>query len=326
MQAKFGLNWAKIAKFMGVPLLLMVGVPTILFAWVVSRRPDLTREIIKPPPASATNLERILARPRPIRLETLNTGIVALDKTVLLNPDHPEFANFTEDGSDLLVYAHLIRHPQHGDFLVDSGLDASFQNSTTGNVGGPGRLWMAVAGITFKQDSGQDIKTQLQRRRADPRAVYFTHLHLDHTTGLPDLPADLKLITGPGEGSDPFYMDSGHLDRFERLHELDFSSAVRLAPLGQAVDVFGDGSFWAIRTPGHTDGHLSYLVNSDRGAVLLTGDAIHFRWGFQHGVGGAGGTTERNAHAQTSANAIIEFANKYPDVTIFFGHQPPIGK
>ena len=324
MQPKFSSKWSKIAKFTGIPLLLLVGVPTILFAWVVSHRPDLAREILKTPPASATTLEQILARPRPIQLETLNTGIVALDKTVLLNPDHPEFKNFTEDGSDLLVYAHLIRHPEQGEFLVDSGLDASFKNSTTGNVDGPGRLWMSVAGITFLQKEGQDIKSQLKHRAANPRAVYFTHLHLDHTTGLPELPTDLDLITGPGEGSDPFYWDSGHLDRFEKLHELDFSNAINLDPLGPAVDVFGDGSFWAIQTPGHTDGHLSFLVNSDRGATLLTGDAIHFRWGFQHGVGGVGGNSERNARAQASADAIIAFAERYPKVTIFFGHQPPI--
>lgn len=324
MQAKTSALWPKIVKILGIFLLLLVGVPTIVFGWVVSRRPDLRREIIRPPVASATNLDQILARPRPIRLESLNTGIVALDKTVLLNHSHPEFAHYQEDGSDLLVYAHLLRHPEHGEFLVDSGLDASFQNDTTGNVTGPGRLWMRVAGIEFIQRPGQDVASQLAARGARPDAIYFTHLHLDHTTGLPGLPADTRLITGPGEGDDAFYMDSGHLDRFNVLHELDFSRAVELDPLGAAVDVFGDGSFWAIRTPGHTDGHLSFLVNSDRGAVLLTGDVLHFRWAYEHGVAGTGGTSARNAVSQTSADRILQFAQRYPKVTIFFGHQPPI--
>lgn len=43
-------------------------------------------------------------------------------------------------------------------------------------------------------------------------------------------------------------------------------------------DVFGDGSVIILRTPGHTPGHRSLLVNlKDHGPVLLSGDAAHFR-------------------------------------------------
>ena len=324
MQALSGSKIRKLALFIGIPLLLLVGVPTFLVAYVVAHRPGLERVRLEPPPPSATSLTEILSRPRPIRLETLNTGIVAVDKTVLVNPSHPESPRMADDDSDIIVYAHLLRHPEHGEFLIDAGMDSSFTNSQTGNVRGPGRLWMTVAGITFRQAAGQDIAAQLKARGADPKALYFTHLHIDHTTGLPELPTDLKLITGPGEVSDPLYMDSGHLDRYERLYELAFDNAVELAPLGKGVDVFGDGSFWAFLSPGHTDGHLSFLVNSDQGAVLLTGDAIHFRYSFQLGIGPIGGTPARNAMAQKSADRIIAFAKEFPDVTIHFGHQPPL--
>ena len=43
-------------------------------------------------------------------------------------------------------------------------------------------------------------------------------------------------------------------------------------------DVFGDGSVTIIATPGHTPGHQSLLVRLPKtGALLLSGDAVHFK-------------------------------------------------
>jgi glyoxylase-like metal-dependent hydrolase (beta-lactamase superfamily II) len=42
--------------------------------------------------------------------------------------------------------------------------------------------------------------------------------------------------------------------------------------------VFGDGSVMIVATPGHTPGHQSLLVRLPKtGAVLLSGDAVHFK-------------------------------------------------
>ena len=47
--------------------------------------------------------------------------------------------------------------------------------------------------------------------------------------------------------------------------------------------MFGDGSVTIVSTPGHTAGHQSLLVKLPRtGAVLLTGDAVHFRDNWDH--------------------------------------------
>ena len=41
--------------------------------------------------------------------------------------------------------------------------------------------------------------------------------------------------------------------------------------------MFGDGSVSILSTPGHTPGHQSLLVRLPKtGAVLLSGDAVHF--------------------------------------------------
>jgi len=52
----------------------------------------------------------------------------------------------------------------------------------------------------------------------------------------------------------------------------------KVEPLPIDKDVFEDGSVIVLRTPGHTPGHQSLLVKLPQsGAVILTGDAVHFR-------------------------------------------------
>jgi N-acyl homoserine lactone hydrolase len=47
--------------------------------------------------------------------------------------------------------------------------------------------------------------------------------------------------------------------------------------------VFGDGSITIISTPGHTPGHQSLLVKLPKtGAVVLSGDAVHFKDNFEN--------------------------------------------
>jgi glyoxylase-like metal-dependent hydrolase (beta-lactamase superfamily II) len=42
--------------------------------------------------------------------------------------------------------------------------------------------------------------------------------------------------------------------------------------------VFGDGRVMVLRAPGHTPGHSILLVRlREKGAVVLVGDAVHFR-------------------------------------------------
>ena len=52
----------------------------------------------------------------------------------------------------------------------------------------------------------------------------------------------------------------------------------KVEPLTLDKDVFDDGSVIVLRTPGHTPGHQVMLVKLPQtGAVILSGDAMHFR-------------------------------------------------
>jgi len=86
-------------------------------------------------------------------------------------------------------------------------------------------------------------------------------------------------------------------------------------------DVFGDGSFFAILTPGHTAGHTSYLARTTTGPVLLTGDTSHTRWGWENGVEPGTFLAEREP-SRNSLRALKALSQRHPNMTVKLGHQP----
>ncbi|MCZ8205043.1 MBL fold metallo-hydrolase [Gemmatimonas sp.] len=276
-------------------------------------------------PASvpADSWDSILAHPQPITVTTWVTGEVKVDRSLLLDRSQPAAATTPDDKVWVPVLAHRIVHATRGVYLVDTGLDSTFAQRGRGNIGG-----LAVLAAPFmtiaRQEVGADPASRLRAAHDVLRGVFFTHLHLDHTAGVPGLPHDVPYVAGRGSLDDAY--ESGmmahidHLRGVSQLEEIDFSAARELAPLGKAVDLLGDGSLWAIHTPGHSRGHVSYLVNATSGPVLLIGDASHTRWGFEHGV--APGKVTDAAASRASLERIAAFARAYPRVKLVFGHDP----
>ncbi len=106
--------------------------------------------------------------------------------------------------------------------------------------------------------------------------VGISHYHADHTGQVASFPkatvligkADWDAISSPKPGQSvnfkPFESWIKGEGKFEAL-TLD-------------KDVFEDGTVIVLRTPGHTPGHSSLLVKLPQmGAVILSGDAVHFR-------------------------------------------------
>jgi glyoxylase-like metal-dependent hydrolase (beta-lactamase superfamily II) len=113
---------------------------------------------------------------------------------------------------------------------------------------------------------------------------------------------------------------ANHFSGKTRFSGIDFSAAPTMPPLGPSVDIFGDGSFWAISEPGHTDDDIAFLINSTR-PVLLTGDASHFAWAFTTGVAPRGWDKAGTARGYVSLEQLRAFARAYPSVKIIFGHE-----
>jgi glyoxylase-like metal-dependent hydrolase (beta-lactamase superfamily II) len=266
--------------------------------------------------------DEILADPKDIKCEAMETGQLYISNQLFLNFRHPNARGLKKEKILVPVYCHLIQHRLYGDYLVDAGLDRSFQKDTHGNIHGLLRkiLWP----LKSYQNKGQDIKTQLAEKKIDIKGVFFTHLHIDHVAGMQHLPKDIALVAGKGEPyhclGPLFYQD--HFAGVEKIFEIDFGSLQLFPPPGPCVDILGDGSFWAISTPGHRKSHVSFLVNGKAHSVLLTGDACDIKLGFDHAVGPGFGSYDKS-QAQKSLESMIDFVRKYPQVKVFFGHEIP---
>jgi glyoxylase-like metal-dependent hydrolase (beta-lactamase superfamily II) len=276
-----------------------------------------------PVPARAfAGWNEALAHPRDISLTTLQTGVVHMDACLNLDPASPRQADCDHVPRDLAVLAHWVHHPGYGDFLVDTGFGDSFaKHPPYGNYTEAMSLFNWANGVTNKQEPGMDLAAHVARLHIHPKSVFFTHLHPDHTGGVSALGPETEFVFGKDEAS--FLARAAVANHFSgksRFLRIDFSTAPVLPPLGPSVDLFGDGSLWAISVPGHTDDDVAFLVNGHT-PVLLTGDASHFAWGFRNGVGPRGWDSAGTARGRASLEQLRAFAMAYPTVRLIYGHE-----
>jgi N-acyl homoserine lactone hydrolase len=273
------------------------------------------------PPSAFTNWDDVLRHPRDISIVTFQTGVVHMDACLNLDPTNPKQAECDHAPRDLPVLVHWIHHPRFGDFLIDAGFDDSFaKHPPYGNYTEAMKVFNWFNGVTNRQQRGEDLSAQLARLNVHPHAVFFTHLHPDHTGGVPALDPQTEFIFGKLEPS--FLARAAVAKHFlgkSQFSSLDFSTAPVMAPLGPSIDLFGDGSLWAISVPGHTDDDVAYLINGSR-PVLLTGDASHFEWAFKAGVAPRGWNQAGTARAYQSLALLHDFARAYPSIRLVYGH------
>jgi len=274
------------------------------------------------PPAAFTTWNDVLAHPSDISVVTFQTGVVHMDACLNLDPKSPKQAECDHAPRDLAVLVHWIHHPRFGDFLIDTGFDDSFaKHPPYGNYTEAMKLFNWMNGVTNRQQQGEDLAAQLDRLNVHPRGVFFTHFHPDHTGGVPALGPQTEFIFGKLEPS--FLARAAVANHFlgkSKFSSLDFSVAPRMAPLGAGIDLFGDGSLWAISVPGHTDDDIAYLINGPQ-PVLLTGDASPFAWAFEAGVAPRGWNQVGTASAYRSLALLRAFAIAYPSVRLVYGHE-----
>lgn len=219
---------------------------------------------------------------------------------------------------ELPVYSYLVHHEKHGDFLIDAGLDESFMSKPYGSQKGLAKKWIDIKAY---QREGESIKNYLQSSDIKINNVFLSHLHFDHIAGLMDIDSIKSCIIGKGEKYNqhkPFHYGT-QLKHIDTLHELDFENCQELAPLGRAVDFFDDGSFIIIETPGHTQGHISFLLNTPEGSAFICGDA----YGYDRESlikNGPGSYSDDKELAEQTLDRIVEFSRIYPQVKIMTGH------
>jgi N-acyl homoserine lactone hydrolase len=274
--------------------------------------------------SSAGAMEALIDRPGPVEVETVVGVDWAVTRAGLINLDAPaaKAAHLTDGDEPIQIFVHVLRHPTRGTFLIDTGVTRQLIDDPSGaGVAWPVRKALHVE----KMKLGTDTAALLARE--PPLAgVLLTHLHLDHVSGMRDVPRGTPIYSGPRETRDrefTYLFTQGTIDRQLEgqapIQEWHFEAD----PSGRfagVTDIFGDGSVFAILVPGHTAGSVAYLVRTPKGPVLFTGDTCHTRWGWEHDVepGSFSGDRPQNRVSLANLRALVA---RHPEIDVRLGHQ-----
>jgi glyoxylase-like metal-dependent hydrolase (beta-lactamase superfamily II) len=276
-------------------------------------------------PVSSAAMEALIDQPGPIQVTTIGADWEA-SLSGLLNLKDPKAvqAGLTKRKEPIQIYTHAVRHPTQGFFLVDTGVSRRFVQDPAG--AGVGWVLRKYGGIE-KMQPQQSTAEIIEAEAAPLEGVFMTHIHLDHVSGFPDIPKHVPVYTGAHEAQARLFLNliaqrtNNHLlDGRPALEELQFTNDPD-GTFDGVNDVFGDGTFFAILTPGHTAGHTSYLARTTARPVLMTGDTSHTRWGWDNDVEPGTFLADRQ-RSRTSLHALKALSQRHPDMTVKLGHQP----
>jgi N-acyl homoserine lactone hydrolase len=277
-------------------------------------------------PSSLAQLEAVIDVPGPIEVETVISADWHVPLSGMINLDSPaaRAAKLEDREEPIHVFLHALHHPTRGSFMIDSGVEhALAHDRENAAIGG---LVASVAGLD-ELVVKLDTKSWLARQEQPLAGVLLTHLHLDHIMGLPDVPRGTPIYTGPGEAEASAFQNlfvqgttNQELEGHAPLSEWQFMRSETADGIAGVLDVFGDGSLWAVLLPGHTDGSTAYIARSPEGPVLFTGDVCHTAWGWRNAV--EPGTFSHDlAASRQSLLALIELARRHPTLDVRLGHQ-----
>jgi len=181
------------------------------------------------------------------------------------------------------VPAFLVEHPGVGPVLIDTGFHPSVAAKPTANLGRLSQF--TFRNIEMKPE--QAVSAQLRARGIEPaqiKVVVMTHLHIDHASAIAEYPESTFVVSaGEWAAASEHGQFQGYVKRqfdhgFDwRLLDFEGRDAESFSGFARSFDLFGDGSVRAVYTPGHTLGHLSVVLRTERGEVLVAGDAIYMR-------------------------------------------------
>jgi glyoxylase-like metal-dependent hydrolase (beta-lactamase superfamily II) len=203
------------------------------------------------------------------------------------HPEHVVLRNWRLRSMEFPATLAVIRHPEHGVVLYDTGYSQRFLDATRPF---PERLYRWVTPVTIPP--GATAAEQLRARGVDPedvRRIVVSHFHADHVGGLADFPRARYVFLESSWAAVRDLRGVGALRRgfLPGLLPADFDARglpvdtrhprplpPELAPFTHGYDLFGDGSLLAVELAGHAAGQMGLVLRRpDGGLWFLVADA-----------------------------------------------------
>ena len=183
----------------------------------------------------------------------------------------------------------LVKHPA-GDLLIDTGSSSHYDQEISRF---PFATWLKLKLLAGQLKPAVPLPDLLRRAGEDPaklRWVILSHVHLDHSGGLMDLPRLPVLLTREELqfASDPRvqakgYIIAAHTQKFPPVAAptLRFE-ATPYETFDESADLYKDGSVVVVPLRGHTPGSVGIFVNlSPTRRLFYVGDAVDDERSFQ---------------------------------------------
>lgn len=176
----------------------------------------------------------------------------------------------------------LLRHPQFGAMLFDTGYSYRFFDETQKF---PNRFYRWITPVTLREEDllANQLAT-FDLRLKDISHVFISHFHADHIAGLADLTA-ARYVYFPHAYSGLRHLPPAQDLRHAFLRGLipaDFDSRARevnvarplllsaeYAPFKTGYDLLGDQSIIGVELPGHAHGQMGIFARDERGKVFF---------------------------------------------------------
>jgi glyoxylase-like metal-dependent hydrolase (beta-lactamase superfamily II) len=209
-------------------------------------------------------------------------------------------ACWVETGSTFTSYSFamtggsiLVKHPA-GDLLIDTGNSMHFDDEISAY---PFRLRTKLRNLAGQLNPEVPLPELMRLVGGDSakiRWVVLSHVHLDHSGGLMDLPRVPVLLTREELqfAFDPAVQAKGlvvpaHTQRFPPADAPTLKFDPRpYETFDESADLYGDGSVVVVPLRGHTPGSVGIFVNLDpHHRLFYVGDAVDEARGFEDRVG-----------------------------------------